>query len=348
MSAVNEPIVEGCAVVLVDDRLGEVVPAAAVPVLRTAAAVYADAGLAAETRAALGAPEPPPRADLLAQAAREPVVLVTSDPGVAEVASLHDAGAQWVGSAAPTGVELLDAVTVMDRLRSPGGCPWDAEQTHDSLRQYLVEETYELLDALERRDRTALREELGDVLLQVLFHARVATEDEADPFTVDEVAAELVSKLVSRHPNVFADAEAIHDAESQHLRWEELKQQQKRRESSVDGVALGQPAVALAAKLAQRAGRAGVPADLLPRREDTGGELFSTAARAKLAGQDPEDALRAVALRFAERVRSAESRARRAGRNPSKLSEDEWRRFWDGSGGESVDSGVPPEVASDA
>ncbi|MDR7302680.1 MazG family protein [Haloactinomyces albus] len=337
MTAANEPIVDGCALVLVDDRLGEVVPAAAVPVLRAAVAVYADAGLAPETRAALDAPIPPPLGDLLAQAAREPVVLVASDPGSAEVLALHSAGAQWLGSTAPAGVELLDAVTVMDRLRSPGGCPWDAEQTHDSLRQYLVEETYELLEALERRDRTELREELGDVLLQVLFHARVATEDSADPFDVDEVASKLVSKLVSRHPHVFSEAENIHDAESQHLRWEELKQQEKRRESSMDGVATGQPAVALAAKLAQRAARARIPADLLPQSGSTGNALFDIAARAKLDHQDPEDALRAVALRFAERVRAAESRARQAGREPSELSETEWRRFWS----ELPDSGGP-------
>lgn len=341
MSTANEPIADGCAVVLVDDRLGEVVPAAAVPVLRTAV-VYADAGLAPATRAALDAPAPPPPAGLLAQAAREAVVLVVSAPGTPEAAALCSAGARQIGTAAPAGVELLDAVTVMDRLRSPGGCPWDAEQTHDSLRRYLVEETYELLDALERRDRAALREELGDVLLQVLFHARVAAEDGEDPFDVDGVAAELVSKLVSRHPHVFSGGEAVRDAESQQLRWEELKQQEKRRESLVDGVATGQPAVALAAKLAQRAERAHVPADLMPQDGNTGGRLFDTAARAKLDDRDPEDELRAVALGFAERVRSAESRARRAGHDPTALTAVEWRRFWP----DTPDSGDPPDSSS--
>src|SRR5205807_6093040 len=107
-------------------------------------------------------------------------------------------------SRAVTGRRLVDAVAVMNRLRSPGGCPWDAEQTHDSLRQYLIEETYELLEAIEDGDRALLREELGDVLLQVLFHARIAAEDAVDPFGVDEVAADLVGKLVGRHPHVFA------------------------------------------------------------------------------------------------------------------------------------------------
>ncbi|MGW1676409.1 MazG family protein [Saccharopolyspora sp. NPDC002376] len=315
---------EGSAVVVVDDRLGEVVPAAAVPLLRNAA-VYAEPGLAPAAREALAAPEPP--ADLLAQAAREPVVLFVGDLGCVDAEALRSAGARVIGAPAPTGVELLDAVTVMDRLRSPGGCPWDADQDHDTLRKYLVEEAYELLDAIADGDREALREELGDVLLQVLFHARVAAEDVADPFDIDAVAAGLVSKLVSRHPNVFADDPDVLDAESQHARWEELKQQEKQRESIVDGVALGQPAVALAAKLVQRANRAGIPAEALPRDESVGEALFDIAARARLAGADPEDELRAVAVAFAERIREAERRARESGREPSELTTDEWREL---------------------
>ncbi|MEV6231161.1 MazG family protein [Saccharopolyspora shandongensis] len=320
-------VAEGSAVVLVDDRLGEVLPAAALPLLRSAAAVYAEPGLAPATRAALDAPAPPPVADLLAQAAREPVVLIAGELGSAEADGLRAAGARVIGAPAPAGIELLDAVTVMDRLRSPGGCPWDAEQDHDTLRKYLVEETYELLDAIDLRDREALREELGDVLLQVLFHARVATEDAADPFDIDAVAAGLVSKLVSRHPHVFAGDPELLDAESQHARWEELKQREKQRESIVDGVALGQPAVALAAKLVQRADRAGIPADAMPRGEAPGEALFGIAAQAKLAGRDPEDELRAVALAFAERIRAAERRARESGREPAELSAADWRRL---------------------
>ena len=174
-------------------------------------------------------------------------------------------GASVVRPAPVPGAALLDAVAVMDRLRSPGGCPWDAEQTHDSLRQYLVEECFELLEAIEDGDRAALREELGDVLLQVLFHSRVAQESADDPFSIDDVAAELVTKLVGRHPHVFAGGDpAVRDARSQEHRWEQLKQQEKKRESSVDGVAMGQPALALAAKLVQRTARAGLPAELLP------------------------------------------------------------------------------------
>lgn len=141
------------------------------------------------------------------------------------------------------------------------------------------------------------------------------------------VAERLVSKLVSRHPHVFGDGEAVLDAESQHARWEELKQQEKQRESIVDGVALGQPAVALAAKLVQRAERAGIPAEVLPRGDAPGEALFDLAARTRLAGGDPEDELRAVALAFAERVRAAERRARESGREPAELSADDWREL---------------------
>lgn len=224
--------------------------------------------------------------------------------------------------------DLLDAVRVMDRLRSPGGCPWDAAQTHDSLRQYLVEETYELLDAIETGDRAALREELGDVLLQVLFHARMAAEHPGDPFDIDDVARELAAKLVGRHPQVFAGGNEVRTPEHQQQRWEELKQTEKRRDSIVDGVALGQPAAALAGKLGQRTGRAGVPFDLLPDGPGVGEKLFRLAAAARRSGTDPEGELRAIAKTFEERVREAESAARADGVAPANLDADGWRRYW--------------------
>ena len=196
----------------------------------------------------------------------------------------------------------------MDRLRTPGGCPWDAEQTHDSLRRYLVEECYELLDALDSGSREHIVEELGDVLLQVLFHARIATD-----FDIDTVAAGLVAKLVHRHPHVFTDGEAVTDSAAQQARWDELKAVEKRRESCVDGVATAQPALALAAKLASRATRAGVPAELLPP------ELAAVDG-------DAEDRLRRRALKFAEQVRAAEKTARAAG--VEAKDEATWRRYW--------------------
>ena len=305
----------GPTVVLVDRG---VLPAAAVPLLRSEREVYAAPGVD------LGLPPAP-------ESLSGPVVLVTDDLSAPPAAALVSAGASVVAAPRAAGSGLLDAVAVMDRLRSPGGCPWDAEQSHDSLRQYLVEECFELLEAIEDGDRGALREELGDVLLQVLFHARIAEEDGEDPFSVDDVAASLVAKLVGRHPHVFAGGDpAVRDAGTQQLRWEELKQQEKRRESSVDGVAMGQPALALAAKLAQRTARAGLPGDLLPRGSDTGARLFDLAALAKLAGTDPEGELRGVARTFAEAVRTAEKSARAAGADPTRMTAADWRRHWPG------------------
>jgi XTP/dITP diphosphohydrolase len=229
----------------------------------------------------------------------------------------------------PDGAGLLDAVAVMNRLRSPGGCPWDAEQTHSSLRRYLIEETYELLEAIEDGDRAALREELGDVLLQVLFHARIAEEHDNDPFTIDDVAAALVDKLVGRHPHVFDGGDAaVRDAASQQVRWEELKQREKRRESTMDGVALGQPAGALAAKLVQRARRAGIPADLFPSGTSHGERLFAAVTEAEQDGAEPEGELRGAARAFADDVRAAERAAREAGVDPAAMGSQEWRTYW--------------------
>ena len=201
-----------------------------------------------------------------------------------------------------------------------------------SLLQYLVEECYELYQAIEDGDRDAMREELGDVLLQVLFHARVAAEG-TPGFDVDDVAADLVAKLVGRHPHVFPPSaggtvERIDTAERQEHRWEELKRAEKQRESSVDGVPTGQPAVALAAKLTSRTARAGFPAELLPDGPAVGERLFALAAGAKLAGVDPEAELRAAALRFADAVRAAEGAARAAGLDPHALDAEAWRRHW--------------------
>ncbi|QFZ16657.1 MazG family protein [Saccharothrix syringae] len=294
----------------------QVLPAAALPALRSAAAVYAGKGVDAELLGARPARE--------WEHTGEPVVLVTTD--LREPVAQVFLGRGSEVFAAP-GARLLDAVAVMDRLRSPGGCPWDAEQDHKSLRQYLVEETYELLEAIEDGDREAMREELGDVLLQVLFHARIAAEDPDDPFTIDEVAADLVTKLVGRHPHVFAGGDPdVRDATTQQHRWEELKQVEKQRESSLDGVATGQPAIALAAKLVQRATRAGLPVDLLPEGDDTGTTLFAVTAVSKLSGEDPETELRAVARAFASRVRTAERSARATGL--TTLTPTDWHTHW--------------------
>ncbi len=294
---------------------GATLPAAALPILRNSDAVYAASDVDPGVFGVSALGDTPVRGlVLIAGSRREP-----------EAAALIRAGARVVEAPVPP---LVEAAEVMDRLRSPGGCPWDAVQTHESLRQYLVEETYELLDAIEEGDRAALREELGDVLLQVLFHARVAIEDATDPFGIDEVASDLVAKLVGRHPHVFADAPPVETVDHQNLKWEELKQAEKSRQSIVDGVALGQPAVALAGKLGQRSGRAGIPLDLFPEGSEAAAQLFRVAAIARRAGIDPEGELRAVAKRFARDIRDAEQAARDAGLEPATLEADGWRKFW--------------------
>lgn len=289
-------------VITLSRRLGAL-PAAALPTLRAASAVYADASVPAELAAQAGATPVP------ASPASDAVVLSCSD------------------DADPPGAALLDAVAVMDRLRSPGGCPWDAEQTHESLLKYLVEECYELYQAIEDGDRADMREELGDVLLQVLFHARVAQEADS-PFTIDDVATGLVTKLVGRHPHVFGGGETVATATAQEGRWEELKRAEKQRASSVDGVPLGQPAVALAAKLVSRTRRAGMPADLLPEGDGIGPDLFRRIAAAVRAREDPESALRDTARAFADRVRAAEQAAVAQGEDAHALDEETWRRTW--------------------
>lgn len=211
------------------------------------------------------------------------------------------------------GARFHDLVEVMDRLRSPGGCPWDREQTHESLVRYLLEEAYEVAEAVETDDRAALREELGDVLMQVVFHARIAMEHPDDAWTVDDVAGDIVDKLVRRHPHVFGDDEAP-VGEEMESRWDELKSQEKGRASAVDGVPLAQPALALASKLIGRAERAGVDVPVPGPDEvdaaDVGGLLFAVVAQARQRGVDPEQALRQTARDYRDEVTAAERASR--------------------------------------
>ncbi len=147
------------------------------------------------------------------------------------------------------GARLLDLVQVMDRIRAE--CPWSSRQTHEGLAKYGIEEAYELVEAIEQGDREELREELGDVLLQVVFHARIAEEHPDEPFSVDDVAGGIVAKLIHRHPHVFGEETAL-TPEDVKAHWMRTKAEEKRRESVTDGVPLGQPALALATKLAGR------------------------------------------------------------------------------------------------
>ncbi len=200
-----------------------------------------------------------------------------------------------LGSYDPPGARLLDLVTVMDRLRRE--CPWDQQQTHASLVRYLVEEAYETIEAIETGDRDHLREELGDLLLQVLFHSRIAEEDSDEPFGVDDVAGQIVEKLIRRHPHVFADVE-VSSAQDVNDNWETIKAAEKSRASAVDGIPPGLPALAWADKVIGRTLSARQPPTVpTPEQttytEETLGEvLFALVAAARAAGLDPEQALR--------------------------------------------------------
>jgi XTP/dITP diphosphohydrolase len=204
------------------------------------------------------------------------------------------------------GARLLDLVQVMDRIRAE--CPWSSQQTHKGLAKYGIEEAYELVEAIEEGDRDELREELGDVLLQVVFHARIAEEgspeDGADPFSIDDVAAGIVAKLIHRHPHVFGDETATTPEEVK-AHWLRTKAVEKQRTSITEGIPLGQPGLALAAKLASRARTAGLDIPL-PPVEGIGYDLLALAVRAEAEGVDPEAALRAAARAYRDAIREAE------------------------------------------
>ena len=257
----------------------------------------------------------------------EAPVLLSSDPDHPLVKGRLAAGERLIAAPRPqAGERLLDAVALMDTLRSSG--PWESEQTHDSLRRYLLEETYELFDAVRGGDATQLREELGDVLLQVLFHARIAEDATVLPFGIDDVADSLVRKLVNRAPGVLAGQPISLD--EQLAQWEERKATEKPRVSSMDDVPTGQPALALTQKVYGRVMAAGVPADLIPDGIASIGAGF---------GSDAESALRTATLEFMDTIRKVEravAASRRGEDVPEVLdiaqlgtvTEDEWRAHW--------------------
>lgn len=234
------------------------------------------------------------------------------------------------------GARFLDLVQVMDSIRTD--CPWSGARTHEGLAKYGIEEMYELVEAIEEGDRAALCEELGDVLLQVVFHARIAEEDAEQPFSVDDVAGGIVEKLIHRHPHVFGEEQAA-TAEDVREHWLRTKAAEKRRDSVTEGIPLGQPALALAAKLAQRVRLAGldVPGSEVPGSDGPGSdvpgrgagagaeegaegkaggpgsggaglgaELLALAVRAEAEGTDPETALRVAARTYRDAIRAAE------------------------------------------
>ena len=241
----------------------------------------------------------------LTEAAGEaPVVWVGSsdgDPGLSEAIAVEVTRLPeppdvelLIGSFDVPGARLLDVVAVMDRLRSPGGCPWDAEQTHASLVPYLLEEAHEAIEAIESGDPAHMQEELGDLLLQVAFQARVAQEHPSEPFDIDDVAGDLVDKLVRRHPHVFADVEAdTPDAVA--ANWETIKSQEKlHRTHPVEGVPVSLPALARAEKYVGRLDKAGRSdlVDAAVAADDLGARLLGLVRAARADGVDAEAALR--------------------------------------------------------
>jgi XTP/dITP diphosphohydrolase len=262
-------------------------------------------------------------------------VLLSSDPDHPAVKARVAAGDKVISApeSAP-GERLVDAVAMMDKLRISG--PWESEQTHDSLRRYLLEETYEVFDAVHSGDAEALREELGDVLLQVLFHARIAEDAPQNPFGIDDVADSLVRKLGNRVPAVLAGQPISLD--EQLAQWEERKALEKSRNSTMDDVPTAQPALALAQKVIERVTAAALPADLIPA------EITSVTVS---VGSDAEHTVRSAVLKFMAKVRQAEHAiivSRRGDEVPEQLdatslgqvTEEEWRAHW------------PSEAKSDA
>jgi len=308
-------------VVLVDPRRPSLVPVEAIELLRGAVQYTEEMPVAVPWTL----PDAHP-----AYTGEDAPVLLSSDPNHPAVVARLAAGARLISAPeAQRGERLLDAVAMMDKLRTAG--PWESEQTHDSLRRYLLEETYELLDAVHRGNVDELREELGDLLLQVLFHARIAEDASQLPFSIDDVADTLMRKLGHRVPGVLA-GESI-SLEDQLAQWEEAKASErsaKSRNSVMDDVHTGQPALALAQKVIQRVDQAGLPADLIPER------ITSITVSGHV---DAENTLRTAVLDFVDTVRSVEkviAAARRGDRVAEQLDvtpvgaidAEEWRAFW--------------------
>jgi XTP/dITP diphosphohydrolase len=211
--------------------------------------------------------------------------------------------------------ELLRLREVMDKLRSPGGCPWDAEQDHESLLKYLLEESYEFIEAVENKDRTSMQEELGDLLLQVYFHSRMAEEDADNPFNVEDVAKTVTDKLIRRHPHVFGGTKV--ESSSEVLEnWEAQKAAEKGRTSIIDGVPLAQPALPLAAKVLYRINKLNFELEVDKptkiseqlNQDQFGDLLLGLIAQAVDLGIDPEAALRTATKSLISKIQEHEAR----------------------------------------
>ena len=211
--------------------------------------------------------------------------------------------------------ELIRLREVMDKLRSPGGCPWDAEQDHVSLLKYLLEESYEFIESVEDNDRQAMQEELGDLLLQVYFHSRMAEEDATQPFNIEDVARSVADKLIRRHPHVFAGA-LVDSSEDVLENWEKQKAAEKGRTSAIDGVPLAQPALPLATKVIYRLNKLNydlpiskpisLPSEI--NQDQFGQILLGLISQAVEKGLDPEAALRGATKTLIAQIQEHETR----------------------------------------
>jgi tetrapyrrole methylase family protein/MazG family protein len=244
-----------------------------------------------------------------------------------------------------------DLVKVMEKLRSPQGCPWDREQTHESLLKYLIEEAYEVVDAVVDRDDEALKEELGDLLLQAVFHSQIAKERGA--FSIDEVVDSITRKLIFRHPHVFGGKEGINTAGDVSREWEKLKEKEgKRRESALDGIPKSLPALERAYKLQKRAEKVGfdwkdfkgikekiveelseIEEELQKGNrekleEEVGDLLFMAVNLARFLGVHPETALQKANRKFEKRFRYMEKRAKEMGKELKEMGIDEMEELW--------------------
>ena len=203
----------------------------------------------------------------------------------------------------------------MDKLRSPGGCPWDAEQDHTSLLKYLLEESYEFIESVENNDRQAMQEELGDLLLQVYFHSRMAEEDATQPFNIEDVAKSVADKLIRRHPHVFAGT-SVDSSEDALENWEKQKAAEKGRTSAIDGVPLAQPALPLATKVIYRLNKLNndlpisepisLPSEI--NQDQFGQILLGLISQAVEKGLDPEAALRSATKTLIAQIQEHETR----------------------------------------
>jgi len=248
-----------------------------------------------------------------------------------------------------------ELIAVMARLRAEDGCPWDREQTHESLQPYLLEEAYEALEAIDRQDHDELCKELGDVLLQVVFHAQIAGE--AGRFTIADVCRAIIDKLVHRHPHVFGDVE-VDGAEQVLTNWEQLKRREKgdaeaAEHSVLDGVPAPLPSLLRAQRVQGRAARVGFdwqriegPLDKVEEEfaelrqdweagnaegagEEFGDLLFALVNCARFLRVDAEDALRRAVAKFERRFRAVERAFRDQGRELADASLEEMDRVWD-------------------